>query len=164
MQIDFKNCTLVIKDGTGTPLTITAKLGEGTLTWTRRTPRKYILNHGLVGAGTVRNDDEQPMEVSLTALYDWLVKQGSEDVSIYEALHQEGGASAWVTTGSDPCEPYCCTLEFTHTPPCASVYKEVITFPYFRVEEASPDPKGGMIQFRGKCKATKPTITRVVNS
>lgn len=164
MQVDFKKCKLIVKDGTGTPLTTTVVFGDGTITWTRRTPRKYILDRGNVSTGTVRDDDEQPLEVSVTAMYGFLISDGSEAITLYEALHREGDASAWVSTGADACEPYCVDLEFTYAPACNSTKNEVMVFPDFRVEECSPDVKAGTVSFRGKCKVTKPTITRVTPS
>lgn len=160
-QIDFKECTLVVKDGTNTPLTTTVAFGEGNFTWTRRTPRKYTLDRGIVSSGTVRNDDQQPMELNFSAILLFLIGDTGDAVNLYEAFHREGNASAWVSTSADACEPYCVNLEFTFDPTCSGVKSEKQVFPYFRVEECSPDAKGGVQTFRGKCKAVAPTITRV---
>ena len=162
MVIDFKQCTLAIKDGTGTPLSVTASFGEGMFQWTRRTPRKYVLDRGKVSTGTVRNDDESPLEVQFSALLNFLISNGSESVTIYEALHREGAAASWVSTDTtDDCAPYSCNLEFTFTPVCVTTTKpEKQVCPLFRVEECTPDIKGGLVSFRGRCKAIAPTITR----
>lgn len=161
-QIDFKKCTLVISDGTAvTPLTTTVSFGEGNFTWTRNTPRKYIMDRGLVASGTVRNDDEQPLELSFAAVMLFLISDGTEATTVYEALHREGDAAAWVSTSADTCEPYACDLTFTFDPDCGSTKTEVQLFPDFRVEQCSPDAKAGTVSFTGKCKVTAPTITRV---
>lgn len=159
-QIDFKECTLEISDGTGTPLTTEVSFGEGNFTWTRNTPRKYIMERGLVASGTVRNDDQQPLELSFAAVMLFLNSTGSEAVTVYEALHREGAASAWISTSADACEPYCCDLTFTFDPACSGVKSEIQVFPEFRVEQCSTDPKAGTVSFTGKCKVVAPTITR----
>ncbi len=160
-QIDFKKCTVTISDGTAeTPKTTTVSFGEGSFTWTRHTPRKYILDRGLVASGTVRNDDQQPLEVNFAAVMLFLISDGEEPITIYEALHQEGAADDWVSTDSDTCAPYACDLQFEFEPGCESVKNELQVFPKFRVEDCSPDARAGTIAFTGKCMVTAPTITR----
>lgn len=160
MQFDFKQAVLVVKDGTGTPNTHTVVFGEGTFSWTRTRAIKFTPNRGVISTGTVRTDDEVPMEVSISALLNFMIKDSSETITLYEILFGENGASAYVSTGDD-CEPYAVNLEFTWTPVCVATTKaEKLVFPKFMVEKCTPDMKG-IISFNGKCKATKPTITRV---
>ena len=156
-QIDFKKCSLTIVDGSTNELEVF--FGEGSITWTENTPHKFILDRGLVATGTVRADDEQPMEVTINASMLYMKSDSGESVTLYEALKGIGGASAWVST-SDTCEPYACNLQFVFDSDCGSVKPEITIFPKFFLDQVTPDPRGGTHGFTGKCKATVPTRTR----
>lgn len=156
-QIDFKKCSLVIKDAGSNE--VEAFFGEGSITWTENTPHKFILDRGLVATGTVRKDDEQPMEVTINASLMFMKSDTGEDITLYEALKGVDAASDWEST-SDECEPYATNLEFTFDPDCGSTKVEITIFPKFFLDQVTPDPRGGTQGFTGKCKATVPTRTR----
>lgn len=163
MRVDIRNATLLIQDGTATPLEVEVKFGEGNITWDENSPYEYLPERGEVAAGTVRFADQEPLSVSVEGIFENLISNGAEDVTVYEILKRVGAASAYVSTGSDPCEPYAVDLVLMLDTNCtggAAPLGEIITFAEFRVESISPDVRGGTLNFSGKCKNVAPTIIR----
>tara|TARA_R110000765_G_scaffold8465_3_gene27279 strand:- start:9272 stop:9772 length:501 start_codon:yes stop_codon:yes gene_type:complete len=162
--IDLKNATILIKDGTAPSLTLEIKIGEGNLQWTERITREYRKDRG--NLSTVRNGDEEPMDVSFD--FEWEYLKGSATSgaapTIEEALKQIGNASAWVSTDADLCTPYAVDLEITNEPTAACGDKEVITLADFRWEEFSHDLRGATVSCSGKCNVTSASIVRSVQS
>lgn len=74
MQIDLKNCTFKLKDGSGRELS--AKTGEGYLKWTEKKPRQYTKK--LTRLHEVRNGDDEPMDVSFEFNWDFIVSNVAE--------------------------------------------------------------------------------------
>ncbi len=164
-SIDLKNTTLRILDGDTTPNYIVVKFGEGNLNYTEKVNRIYTLNRGILD--DVRNGDETPVEVSISALWEYITGgTGSSATPTFEdALKRIGGAAAWVSTDDDPCRPYCVDLELMHSPqPYTCGDKEVITFPDFRYEDLQHDAKGASIQCSGKCNVTQAVPVHSTNS
>jgi hypothetical protein len=159
MQIDLKNCTITISDGSTPAETLEVKIGEGNLTYTETINRKYVKDRGILD--TVVNEDEEPVSVSLDFMWEFLKASTSEDPSIEDALKNEGEASAWVTSDTgDPCAPYAVDVTIVHDPPCGDEEIETIVLSNFRYESLNHDSKGGSVAVSGKCNITKATITR----
>ena len=159
MIIDLKNCTIKIKDGTTpTPLEVTVRVGEGTLSYTEKFNREYKKDRGKLYQ--VRNGDEEPVDVKMDFLWEFLKASSGGTATIEDALKQRGGASAWVSTDSDTCAPYSVDLEITHTPVCESEDVETILLSDFRVEQLDHDPKAGTVSCTGKCNVKEATVTR----
>jgi len=156
-QIDLKNCTIKIKDGGANSLTI--KIGEGNLTYNEHRKIKYVTDRGKLD--TCRLDDQEPVDVKLDFMWEFLKADGGSIPSPEEALKQSGPAATWATTASDPCEPYAVDLEITNAPICAGIKTEVITLPDFRYEELAHDPKTGQVSVTGKCNVIAATLARV---
>lgn len=162
VQIDLKNALLEILDGTTpTPLKIAVKLGEGTFSYTTHKDRQYYRNRGLLD--TVRNGDEQPVDVSFDSTWEFITGDGT--ATIEDALENVGDADEWVTTDTDdPCAPFAVDVRLTYTPPCSSVKAEILTFADFRHETLTHDAKAGTIQVAGKANITVPDVSRVTQS
>lgn len=159
-SFNLKNAVLKIKDGTGTPLTMTVKIGDGNLTFSEKVGREYQMNRG--NLDTVRNGDDVPMDVSFDFRWEYIKSDTGDGASVRDALTKTGEASAWVSSDTvDTCAPYAVDLEFTFTPICAGDKTEVFLFPDFRYEDISYDAKAGTVSVSGKCNVTAPTITRV---
>lgn len=141
------------------PHDLNVKLGDGNFTFTEKKPREYKKNRGKLDS--VRNGDEDPLEVKLDFAWIFISSSSGEPVTVEEALKKIGGASNWVTAGVDPCEPYCVTMRINYIPPCTNVKSEIIDLAEFRYEELQHDTKTGMIACTGKCNLTSPTVTRV---
>lgn len=157
---DLKNATIIIQDGTPvTPNEIEVTVGEGNLTWSVKNPLEYRKNRGKLGS--VRNADEEPVEVTLEAEFDNVISNGAEAVTVTEALTKTGAAATWVTTSSDACEPYAVNLIVEFEPECDDgTYAERITFPDFRPDNRDYDVGAGQISIPGKCNATDVTVER----
>lgn len=141
------------------PQRVTARVGSGNVEWTESAEPVFDLDRGLLA--DVRAGDEQPMQVTLSFVFDWLRASSGGAITIYEALHQIGGASGWHSASTDPCQPYCVEIFIEDVPPCGSEEAEVIVFPQFYKTSINPTFDGGLVNLSGSCNATRPTITRV---
>lgn len=140
------------------PHYIEAQIGEGTLSYTEKKPRVYVKDRGQLG--TVRDGDEEPMDVKLDFIWEFLKASSGDAATFEDALKQRGGASAWVTSATDTCEPYAIDIEITYDPNCTDIEDEVILLPDFRYEQIDHDFKQGMLSVTGKCNAQEATVTR----
>lgn len=139
------------------PHSISAELGEGDLSFSEKKTREYKLNRGRLN--TVRNADEEPMEVSLNSLTWEFIKStgnGTQDPSFEEAIKGIDAAANWTSTSSDPCEPYSCDIILENVPSCGNTgQSEMIVFPDFRWETFEYNSKDGTISVTGKCNRTE---------
>jgi hypothetical protein len=142
--IDLKDCTIKIKDGTGTPKEITIKVGEGTLTYDETQNVEYKLNKG----------DEVPMDVKLDFEMDYVATAAlaTPDFTAVEQFIKGTGFSV-ISTDTDTCAPYACDIEVSYAPTCTggSAYTKKITFPDFRWEKFSHDLGAATVSCTGKC-------------
>lgn len=141
------------------PHTLQVRLGDGNFSYTEKKAREYKKNRGKLDS--VRNGDEDPLEVKLDFGWIFIKSSTGEDLTVEDVLKQQGQAASWITAGQDPCEPYCVTLRIEYTPPCTSAKKEIIDLAEFRYEELQHDTKTAMIACTGKCNLTQATVTRV---
>ncbi len=141
------------------PHVLEVRLGDGNFSYTEKKAREYKKNRGKLDS--VRNGDEDPLEVKLDFAWIFIKSSTGEDLTVEDVLKQQGQASTWVSAGQDPCEPYCVTLRIEYVPPCSSAKKEIIDLAEFRYEELQHDTKTAMIACTGKCNLTMPTVTRV---
>lgn len=164
MKVDIKNATIKFKDGaTPTPNELEIKVGEGNVTFVERIAREYALDKGRLD--TVRNGDEAPVDVSLEFQWEWLKADTGNPPTPVDVLYRRGEASGWVSSSSDPCEPYCIDIEIYIDPDCEDGTKaELILLPDFRHEELNYDLRAGQIAVTGKCNVTTVTPTRVAVS
>jgi hypothetical protein len=160
-KIDLKNCTIKIADGgSGTNRkTLDVKIGDGTITWSEKRNMEYQKDRGVLD--TVREGDEEPVDVRLDFMYEFLATSGAGTVpTVEEALKKRGPASTWVSSSADPCEPYAVDIEIIHTPPCGGATTETVLIQDYRYETLDHDPKAGTVSSSGKANITEPTITR----
>lgn len=137
------------------------KIGEGNLNYTENTPREYLKNRGLLD--TVRNADEEPMDVTFDFTWEFLSAVGSSATpTLKEALKQTGEASTWVSTSSDLCEDYCVNIEVYYAPACGGENTELIELIEFRQETLEHNIRDAQISCAGKCNVTEATETRGV--
>jgi hypothetical protein len=141
------------------PQQIEIKIGEGDLTYTETDQYTYDLDRGELD--TVRRGDDVPMEVSLAFTFEHVTTGTNEAISPVDALKRINGASEWVTSSDDPCEPYAVDIEVIHEPPCGTSQIEVIVFPDFRAESRQFSFRDAQISVTGRCNATEPIVTRV---
>ncbi len=135
------------------------RIGEGNISWTEKRPIVYVKDRGILD--TVREGDEEPVEVKLDATWVFLKASTGQEVSIHDVLKKRGEAAAWVTSGSDPCEPYCVDIVIEYTPPCTTEQMEIYTIRDFRYEELGSDLKAGQLSISGKANVVEVDVTRV---
>lgn len=141
------------------PQEVAIKIGDGNLTYTRSKDYEYLLDRGVLD--TVKENDEVPMDVTIDGVYEFVTTGTGESITPVDAIYGEGGADEFVSASSDLCEPYCVDIQMTHAPSCGATENEVTVFPDFRADTAEFDISDATISFTGRCKATKPTVTRV---
>lgn len=164
---DLKHATLVVQDGSGSPKSTTAKIGNGNLTFDETRVVIYDMDKG--NLDTTREGDEVPVDVAFDLKWEYILSADAEPVTPFEAIKYRGAAvtNGWVTSDTaDPCGPYAVNLVFTYAPACSGgsiVHaNEIFTFPNFRQEKTSFDSKSASIKCTGKCNVTEITITRAV--
>lgn len=142
------------------------KVGSGTVSWSEKKPREYLKDRGVIDS--VRNADEEPMDVNLEFMYEELTASDpvNDPPTPEDVIKQRGAAADWVSADqTDPCAPYCVNISILHTPlNCTSVDREKVKLPKFYYEALDHDPKAGAIKVSGKCNATEATVTRLASA
>ena len=157
--IDLKETTIRLSDGTGTPLTLDIKIGEGNLTYSETRNLEYILDRG--NLSEVRLGDQIPLDVSFDVIWDYISSPSSGVTSPEDALKQRGLASSWVSSDTDVCRPYALDVIVIYNPACATADTETITLPDFRYESIDHDLRAGTLSVSGKCNAVEATAVRI---
>ena len=136
-------------------------IGDGNLTYSEAKAYDYELDRG--NLDTVREGDDQPLDVSLEFVYDFVTTGTGETITPVDALKQKGAAAEWVSSATDPCEPYAVDMEVEYLVPCGSAgtEDEVTIFPDFRYEGLDFDLSEATISVSGRCNATEASVTRV---
>lgn len=154
--IDLKNATIKIKDGASHELEVT--IGEGNISYTEKKSIIYTKNRGVLDE--VREGDEEPVEVSMDFVWEFLKANTGDTPTVEDALKQRGEASGWTSSDADACRPYAVDIEILYTPPCGGTYKEKIVLNDFRYEQLQHDIKNAQVSCSGKCNITEATVTR----
>jgi hypothetical protein len=141
---------------------IDIKIGDGNITYTENKNYEYDLDRGLLD--TVREGDQAPMDVNIDFVYEFITTGTSEAITPMDALKKQGGASEWVSSSSDLCEPYAIDIEVEYTPPCGGAEAETTLFPDFRPDTKEVDFGEASVSVPGRCNATEPTVTRTAQS
>jgi hypothetical protein len=137
---------------------IEVKIGEGNLTWTEAKEYEYLLDRG--DLDTVREGDEQPVEVSLEFVYEYVTTQTGKDITPVDAIKQSGEANEWVSSSADLCEPYAIDMVVFHCLPCGTDYNERVTLADFRWESLEYDLGEATIAVSGRCNVSEATVNR----
>lgn len=140
--------------------TVEATLGEGNLTYNEQREMEYRLDRGTLD--TVREGDDQPMEVALDFVWEFLTA-GSADTlpTLEDAIKQRGLAADWVSSDTaDPCAPYAVDIEIEHDPGCGAEQREIILLPDFRWESLDHNASDAQISMSGRCNAKEAVISR----
>jgi len=138
----------VLANITGTANSITIKIGEGTLTYSEKKTREFVLDKG--NLDTVRDADQEPMDVSFDFVWEFITAESGGTVTVEEALKKVGEAAAWLTTATDTCQPYCIGLEIVNAPACSTVADEYTMFEEFYYESLDHDAKEGSVACSGR--------------
>ena len=77
-----------------------------------------------------------------------------------DALKGVVGASGWVSSATDQCEPYAIDIEVEHNPPCGTAQTETTLFPDFRADTKEVNLQDATISLTGKCNVIEPDVNR----
>lgn len=147
--IDWKDAVLTVKDGS--TLEAEVRLSEGSIQWTEGAEYEYILDKGQLSG--VKAGDQQPIELSLTSIWEHLYTGTSVEDII-------NGVSPAESTDSDDCAPYACDFVLLFTRVCGvTTHTDEYTFSQFRKDTSSFDIGASTIEFSGKCNTT--TVPKV---
>lgn len=141
------------------PHQLEVKVGEGNMQYTEKRNIEYVLDRGALD--TVREGDEEPVEVRLDFTWEFLRSDVSGIPTIEDALKNRGEASTWTTSSSDTCEPYAVDLLIWYNPPCAGEKDEEILLQDFRWEQLEHNASEGQVSLTGKCNVKEATVSRV---
>lgn len=157
-SIDLKNAVMTLEDSDDNSLEV--KLGSGNLTYSESKPRVYTNNRGVLD--DVRNGDEEPVDVSLDCIWEFLKAKDGDPPTIEDAFKKRGGAANWVSSDTDDaCRPYSVDIVILYTPPCGGVFLEKIVLKNFRYEKINHDARNAQLQITGKCNVTEAVVTRI---
>jgi hypothetical protein len=140
------------------PQELEIKIGDGNLTYTEANEYEYDLDRGVLDS--VRAGDQVPLDLNLDFVYEYITTGTAETISPMDALKGIGGASGWVSSSADGCEPYAVDVEVVHTPICTTQEIETTVFPDFRSESREPDLGEASVSVSGRCNVVQPTVTR----
>jgi len=140
------------------PQRLQIKIGDGDLTWTEAREFIYDLDRDLLD--TVRQGEEQPLEIDLNFVYEFVATESGQEVTPVEALKRIGEASEWVSSSSDLCEPYAVDLFVVNCQPCGTDQDEELLFQDFRYETLEYSIRDAAIGVSGRCNVTDATATR----
>jgi hypothetical protein len=140
------------------PQQIEVKIGEGNLTYTEAKEYDYLLDRG--DLDTVREGDQQPVDVSIDFVYEHVTAGTSEDPTVVDALKRIGNASEWVSASSDLCEPYAVDIVVDQVTPCGSEDNEETTLPTYRYESLEFDLNEATISTSGRCNTVEAAVIR----
>ena len=149
-QLDIKNCIFKFKSKTKE---LEIKIGEGNLTYSEKRNIEYVLNRGLIDE--VRNGDQEPMDVSVDAVWESLKSTGTIE-SIRDWL---AAIDAAESVDPDECRPPAVDIEVTIANICASG-TETWTWADFRYESIDGDMRAGTFSISGRCNSTEPDVVR----
>jgi hypothetical protein len=140
------------------PQRIEIKIGEGDLTWTESREILYDLDRDLLD--TVRLGQEQPVEVDLAFIFDYVTTESGQAITPVDALKQIGEATEWVSSSSDLCEPYAVDIYALHCVPCGGEEDQDFTFQDFRWESLDYSVQDASIAVSGRCNVSSVPTTR----
>src|SRR6478752_5847952 len=92
---NLRDGELVIKDGTGTPKTLTVLLDEGDLSWTLKQRTLEVKDRGSISAGHLRKGDDESVQLSFTARWTQLIGKSvdsADPLQLYEMLMFASGS------------------------------------------------------------------------
>jgi hypothetical protein len=141
------------------PHQIEVKIGEGNLTYSEKRNIMYTRDRGRLD--TVREGDEDPVDVSMEAIWEFIKADSPNPPTIEDALKKRGQAVNWVSTSVDQCEPYAVDIVVEYDTPCATDDDEIITLRMFRYEEIGHDLRAAQFNIKGKCNVKEADVVRL---
>lgn len=161
----FKSATGIPSDGAviaflGRVLEI--KVGDGNLTYEEKREIEYVRDRGALD--DVQEGDEQPVEVSLSMVWEELrALDPTGTPTPEEVLKQTGAAAAWQSSDSDTCKMYAIDIELEALKAgCPAGFVERVTLPDYRWESLPHNLSDATVETTGKCNATQAIVARIL--
>ncbi len=149
--IDLKNATITLSDRADHFIFI--YIGQGNLQYTSKRNLEFVKSRGFLN--TVREGDDEPVEVSLQFVWETLVGGSDDgDPPTFDAvLRHYGHASSWLSTNPDSEAPYCIDIEVQYIPICNGVAgtQQTLILQQFNYEELSHSLSDATVDCKGKC-------------
>lgn len=138
---------------------ISVKIGEGNLTYSEKRPVEFTRDRGLID--TVREADQEPIDVTLDAMWEFITSETGGTPTIEDALKKISEAASWVSSADDQCQPYCVDIEIHNAPNCTGTDDEIIILEEYYYESLDHDVREGTISTSGRCNRQFATVRRV---
>ena len=140
------------------PQRIAIKIGEGDLSWTESREIIYDRDRDLLD--TTRLGEEQPVEVDLAFVFDFVTTESGQQITPVDALKRIGEATEWVSSSTDLCEPYSVDFRVIHCVPCGTDEDQDFLFEDFRYESLEYSLQDATIAVSGSCNVSSILTTR----
>ena len=140
------------------PQRLEVKIGDGDLSWTESRELIYDLDRDKLD--TVRLGEEQPVDVELAFVFEYVKTQSGKAVTPVDAVKRIGEASEWVSSSADLCEPYAVDIYVIHCIPCGTDQDQDFLFQDFRYESLDYSMADASIAVSGRCNVTDVVLTR----
>lgn len=155
-QIDLRNATIRLADGGSNYIEL--KIAEGNLEYTEKREIDFVKSRGVLD--TVRQNEDQPVEISTQFIWDFIYGGSTSEVTIEDSLKQRGNAAGWVSASPDAKAPYCVNVEIIYIPVCPDVKSETLVLGQFHYIELAHSLKDGTVALKGNCNTTEAVSTR----
>jgi hypothetical protein len=154
---NMRDGTIIIRDGSPTPKTLTIKIDEGNFNFSVKTPSFVVMNRGRIDSR--KTGDETPTDINFgVKVEQWSFDYVDTGISINDALRGIGGALAagWVST--DECGPFSVDIEFRMKNPCNPAQYEQLIFRDFHAEQVSfaENAEANTLQVQGNALVAEP--------
>jgi len=140
------------------PQRLAIRIGDGDVTWTESREMIYDLDRDLLDS--VREGQEQPVEVELNFVFEEVTASSGQPVSPVDALKRIGEATEWVSSSSDLCQPYAVDLFVIHCVPCGTDQDQDFLFQDFRWESLDYSIQDAAIAVSGRCNVANIPTSR----
>jgi hypothetical protein len=172
-KVDMKDVYLYIlsQEGpwSGTPDDVSHvgfRFGDGDFSYSIKKEYEFIPERGRIEGGSMRQGDEQLVEITFEGVYETLFGEDG-DPSHIEMLMGYGDCATWRGLGENPCEPYATWLVLVNDPlvriPNCDA-GEILLFKNFFCEGTDPAMSGGTVSFSGMAKILTPEIVEWNNA
>ena len=157
---NLKDATIELVDGTTpTANVLSIKVAEGELTFNAQRPRRYRNRRGV--RDVVINDEDAPMEVSLSLIWEFLRATSGDPPTPMEVFYNDGEAAGWTSVSSNTCEDFAIDIRIVWDPGCSPIERERITFQAFRHDSIRGATRDGSLTVQGRCNAERPLTERL---
>jgi len=154
---NLRDGQLVIQDNAAVN-TITLALEEGNLSFTVTKNVIEVLDRGVLSH--MRQGDEVPVTLSFGIKFIEFYTSG-DDETLYEAVMNEAGGAAWISTNDDGGDVYTVDMLFTIATPTSGEEAEIITFTKVRGNFTfNEGDEYNTLAFDGTAFQTAPTIAK----